>query len=142
MLKNIKYVVWLLILLKFKSELLFLSFLLELNAQLMQLRKTNNDLQSENSRLEESIVEQEQSLVLLQNKVKKQKEQNEKLEQNLKKLQDTIVKALGDMNPTTPTSAESLLEYLLSSNTGNIKERIGSAVKTIKEELSEWTKIL
>ena len=108
----------------------------------MQLRKTNNDLQSENSRLEESIVEQEQSLVLLQNKVKKQKEQNEKLEQNLKKLQDTIVKALGDMNPTTPTSAESLLEYLLSSNTGNIKERIGSAVKTIKEELSEWTKIL
>ena len=108
----------------------------------MQLRKTNNDLQSENSRLEESIIEQEQSLALLQNKVKKQKEQNEKLEDNLKKLQDTIVNALGDMHPNTPTSAENLLEYLLSNNTGNIKERIGSAVKTIKEELSEWTKIL
>ena len=108
----------------------------------MQLRKYNNDLQSENSRLEESIVEQEQSLSLLQNKVKKQKEQNEKLEENLKKLQDTIVNALGDMYPNTPTSAESLLEYLLSNNTGNIKEKIGSAVKIIKEELSEWTKML
>lgn len=109
-----------------------MSLLLELNSQLIQMRRTNKDLQSEISRLEDSINDQEKTLSTLQTKLEDFRTENKVLERNRKKLEDAIFESFGGLAngkiEHEITSAEQLLDFLLAN--GISGKALASAVKS------------
>lgn len=103
----------------------------EVNAQLMQMRKINNDLLSENTRLEESIDDQEKMLANIRNKLEKLKQENEVLDKNLTQLQEMIMTMFGHLSSDIAiSSADELLGRLLSK--GIDRETVNSVVEKSK----------
>ena len=96
------------------------------------MRKINNDLLSENTRLEESIDDQERMLGNIRSKVEKLKQENETLDKNLTKLQEMIITMFGHLasGSIAITSADELLDHLLSK--GIDRETVNSIVEKAK----------
>lgn len=104
-------------------------YVTELNSQLTQLRKVNKDLQLENSRLEDSISDQERNLVMLQKKLSEFRQENDHLQRSLQQLEGSILSSFGSLvKDSDITSAEELLQCLITNGVNG--RALAAAVKS------------
>ena len=99
----------------------------------MRLRRVNNDLQSENSRLEDSVSDQEKNLATLKMKLAQFKQENDSLETSVRQLEDSILQSFGGLvngknKDTEITSAEELLQSIIANGVSG--RALATAVKS------------